>query len=330
MLSRDQKHAELIREEVEQSRVWGIDVELISPLDAHRLMPFLEPDGIELACYTPGDIYIEEPSSLLHAYAAAGERLGVRILGHTPVTGIDLSSGEVRGGMTAEGEIATPVVVDAAGAWARLVGQMAQADVPIEPVRHQLFITEPIGGIASEQPILRIIDSAVYIRPARGGLMLGGFESDPLPFDLATADPRFSMDDVPLDRRVLDRLASTVEGQVPALRGADWREHRGGLFTMSPDGRFLVGPVPGVQGLWSATGCNGSGFSSSPAIGLLLAEWITEGEPSIDLSILQPQRFASLHLTIEQLRAAGIWQYAHYYDHAASQSGAVYADGAGI
>jgi glycine/D-amino acid oxidase-like deaminating enzyme len=134
------------------------------------------------------------------------------------------------------------------------------------------------------------------------------------------------MDDVPLDQQVLDKLASTVEGQVPVLRGIDVREHRGGLFTMTPDGRFLVGPVPGVQGLWSATGCNGSGFSSSPAIGLLLAEWMIEGEPPLDLDIVKPERFASRPPTIEQLRAAGVWQYAHYYDPTASQPSSIGAE----
>jgi len=94
------------------------------------------------------------------------------------------------------------------------------------------------------------------------------------------------------------------------------REHRGGLFTMTTDGRFLVGPAPEVRGFWSATGCNGSGFSLSPAIGQVLAEWITAGTPSIDLSALEPARFAGAALDDERLRAAAVWQYAHYYDPA--------------
>jgi glycine/D-amino acid oxidase-like deaminating enzyme len=89
-------------------------------------------------------------------------------------------------------------------------------------------------------------------------------------------------------------------------------EHRGGLFTMSPDGRFLAGPVPGVPGLWVASGCNGSGFSSSPALGEALAEWITTGAAPGGLAELAPSRFG--RLADQDLIERGCWQYAHYYD----------------
>jgi len=317
MLARTAEHAALIEEDVERSRSWGIDVELIDPVEAHRLMPVLEAQGVRAACYTRGDVYIEEPSSLLNAYLEASARLGVRVVAHTAVTGVRLRAGEVAGVETNGGRIMAPVVVDAAGAWARLVGRMAGIAIPVAPVRHQLFITDPIAGVDSAQPILRITDTAVYIRPARGGLMLGGFEHDPLSLDPGTRSDGFSIDDVPLNMGVLEGLAGTVRDQVPALRDAEIQEHRGGLFTMTPDGRFVVGPVPGAAGLWSATGCNGSGFSSSPAIGQLLAEWIVEGEPSIDLDILRPGRFDALDEA--RLRDAGVWQYAHYYDPHASR-----------
>jgi glycine/D-amino acid oxidase-like deaminating enzyme len=92
-------------------------------------------------------------------------------------------------------------------------------------------------------------------------------------------------------------------------------EHRGGLFTMSPDGRFVAGPVPDAPGLWVATGCNGSGFSSSPAIGEALAAWITGADPA-GLTALSPERFPAM--TDEVLIKNGVWQYAHYYDPLAS------------
>lgn len=317
ILARTDEHAALIRQEVERSQGWGIDVELVSPQEAHRLMPFLEPRDIRAAAYTPGDIYIEEPIDLLNAYLTAAEERGVQVMAHTPVTGFRAGDGEVAGVVTPEGEIIAPIVVDAAGVWARLVGQMAGAEVPVAPVRHQLKITDPIAGIRGEQPILRIIDSAVYLRPARGGLMLGGFEPEPLSVD--PTKPGFSIDDVPLDLTPLENLEATVATQVPALGGAGIQEHRGGAFTMTMDGRFLVGPVPGVRGLWTATGCNGSGFSSSPGIGQVLAEWIVHGEPSIDLSILDPARFAGNRIDDTTLQRLGVWQYEHYYDPAASE-----------
>lgn len=312
LLARTPEHAALIRHEVRQSQGWGVDVELVDGAEAHRLAPYLEADGLLAAAYIPGDAYIEEPFSLIEAYLAAGERLGLEVIEHTPVTGIRLRNGEVEGVVTSAGEIATPVVVDAAGAWARGVGEFAEIQVPVEPVRHQLFITEPITGIDPQYPILRIIDTSVYMRPARSGLMLGAFESDPFPIDTRAKGPDFSTDDLPLDISVLTRLAKRVEHLVPAVQGVEVNEHRGGMFTMTPDGRFLTGPVPGVPGLWTSTGCNGSGFSFSPALGQMLAEWIVGGEPSLDMSSLSPARFPS-PLSDEEIRSSGVWQYANYY-----------------
>ena len=153
-------------------------------------------------------------------------------------------------------------------------------------------------------PIVRVVDAAVYLRPARGGLMVGGFERGPLAFDVG-APP----DDVPLDAAVLGMLADQVSGEVPAA-GGQVAEHRGGMFTMSPDGRFVLGPVAGVPGLWVASGCNGSGFSSSPALGEALAGQITGTSPV--LTELAPARFGPLG--DNELIKNGVWQYEHYYD----------------
>jgi glycine/D-amino acid oxidase-like deaminating enzyme len=261
-------------------------------------------------------VYIEEPGALIDAYLAAARQAGVQVLADEPVTAISISQGAVTGLATAARRIETGVVVDAAGAWVRQVGELAGAWVAAAPVRHQLLVTEPVPGMPAGAPITRILDYAVYLRPARGGLMLGGFESAPLPVDPRAEAPGFDTDDVPLDRGVLDTMAAQVAALVPAVQTAVRRgavaEHRGGLFTMSPDGRFLAGPVPEVPGLWVASGCNGSGFSSSPAIGEALAGWITGGRPPVDLSSLSPARFGGL--PDSTLVERGTWQYAHYYD----------------
>lgn len=228
---------------------------------------------------------------------------------NAPVTGIRTRDGAIEAVITDEGEISTPVVVDAAGAWARLVAKGAGAELPVVPVRHQLLITDPIEGTEPAHPILRFVDSATYIRTARGGLMLGGFEPDPLVVDPRDSSPDFSVEDVPLDIAPLNTMVSAVEEKIPDLRSPDIAELRGGLFTMTPDGGFLVGPVPSVDGLWTLTGCNGSGFSFSPALGQLLAEWVIGGEASVDLSEFRPGRFSQRSQSEEELRDAGVRQY---------------------
>lgn len=312
LAARTAEHAALVDDEAEASAGWGIELEKIDAEGVHRIAPYLTGRGIRTAYFVPGDIYIEEPRSLLDAYMAAITQLGSLVIGESPVTGIVVDDSEIVGVSTPRGDIATPLVIDAAGAWARGVGALAGVEVPVAPVRHQLLITRPIAGMSPQEPIARIVDASAYLRPARGGLMMGGMESDPIAID-PRHDPDFRIPDTPLDMRVLDDFTAALGPLVPALGDTPVAEHRGGLFTMTPDARFLAGPVPGVQGLWTATGCNGSGFSISAGIGRALAEWIVGGEPSIDLSSLDPGRFGPGPLDDERLTAAGLWQYANYY-----------------
>jgi 4-methylaminobutanoate oxidase (formaldehyde-forming) len=182
-------------------------------------------------------------------------------------------------------------------------------------LRHQLYITDPIDGMAPQWPIVRFVDAAVYVRPAREGILVGAFEADPLPLDVGHREG-FSMEQTPLDFSILARSRAAVEAYLPVLKGSTMREHRAGLFTMTADGQFIAGPVPGTPGLWVLTGCNGSGFSFSPGLGQTVAEWIVDGVPSIDLSEFSPARLSSTSLDEAQLTAACVWQYAHYYDPA--------------
>ena len=312
LAARTAEHAALVDDEAEASAGWGIELERLDVEGVHRIAPYLTGRGIQTAYFVPGDIYIEEPRSLLDAYMAAIAQLGSLVIGETPVTGILVDNGEITGVSTPRGDIVTPLVIDAAGAWARGVGALAGVEVPVAPVRHQLLITRPIAGMSAQEPIARIVDASAYLRPARGGLMMGGMESDPIAID-PRHEPEFSIPETPLDMQVLDDLTAALGPLVPALGDTPIAEHRGGLFTMTPDARFLAGPVPGVSGLWTATGCNGSGFSISAGIGRALAEWIVGGEPTIDLSSLDPGRFGPGPLDDGELTSAGLWQYANYY-----------------
>jgi glycine/D-amino acid oxidase-like deaminating enzyme len=315
LIARTSAHEQYLRTEQRQSAGWGVDVREISAAEVSERVSFYRPDGAEFALWCPADIYIEEPASLVRAYAGACRKHGAEVLEHEEVTAVTLTGGAVSGVRTARRSVSAPVVVDAAGAWTAQVAALAGGSVAVAPVRHQLLITEP-GGTGSADPIVRVVDAAVYLRPARGGLMIGGFESGPTAFDVTAPPDRTS--DMPLDRTVLDGFAAAVAREVPAARPiasrASAAEHRGGMFTMSQDGRFVVGPVPDVPGLWVASGCNGSGFSSSPALGEALADWIA-GTPG-DLAAFSPARFGPV--TAAELISRGIWQYEHYYDPAAS------------
>jgi glycine/D-amino acid oxidase-like deaminating enzyme len=308
LVARTAAHRDYLRVEQRQSRGWGVDIREADAEEVTGKVSYYQGPGTEFALWCPEDVYIAEPADLVGAYVRACRLKGAAVLEHEEVTDVTLSGGRVAGVETTRRSISTPAVVDAAGAWTRQVAALAGGSVAIAPVRHQLFITEPALDdlISPSDPIVRIVDAAVYVRPARGGLMLGGFERGPLAFD-ACEPPR----DVPLDFAVLGRLADLVGGEVPAGNRAV-AEHRGGMFTMSPDGRFVLGPVPDVPGLWVASGCNGSGFSSSLALGEALAGWLTGTSGSVEA--LSPARFGPMGA--ETLVKDGVWQYEHYYDPA--------------
>ena len=134
------------------------------PEAAHRMHPFFQPSGVRAVLHTPGDVYFE-PSHVASAYAAAAGKLGATLLPNTTVTGVHLRNGARGGVETDRGRIDSPVVVDAAGAWARQVAAAAGIHVPMVPTRHQVLITEPVEGVRPELPIVRIMDAAVYVRP---------------------------------------------------------------------------------------------------------------------------------------------------------------------
>jgi glycine/D-amino acid oxidase-like deaminating enzyme len=306
LIARTGPHREFLRRELEQSRHWGADVREVTPAK----LSYFHPGPDDFALWCPEDVYIEEPASLIQACLAACRRHGAVVTENEPVVGIPVTAGRVAGVETEHRSIAAPVVVDAAGAWVRQVAELAGARISVATVRHQLMITAPTDDVDPADPIVRVVDAAVYLRPARGGLMIGGFEPDPLPVDPRDHPASFTTDDVPLDLGVLRGLAAQVTAEAPAAGTAPVAEHRGGLFTMSPDGRFVAGPV--LPGLWVASGCNGSGFSSALALGEALAAWITSGTPPPDLAAFSPARFGPL--PDDTLVSRGLWQYTHYYD----------------
>lgn len=311
-VARTPEHASMVEAEIEDSNGWGVTTERLDRQEAMRRCPYVDSSDFVSCYFIQDDLYIEEPKALLVALMQAGRRVGMDTVGHTAVTGIDVKHGEIRGVHTTRGYVGTPVVVDAAGAWARIVGKMAGADVKIVPMRHSLCITAPVDGVPADLPIIRITDAAGYARPARGGLMYGIFEPDPLPFGPEPGQT-MSLDMVPVSRAVLGEAHDRMKRSMPAIANATLQEERAGLFTMTADGKFIAGPMPGIQGLWVVSGCNGSGFSMSTGLGATLAEWIVGGAPEIDLSLLDPGRFLDPEISDDDLLARSIHQYANYY-----------------
>jgi glycine/D-amino acid oxidase-like deaminating enzyme len=310
-IARTERDAEQLAAEVARGTAAGVQIELVSVAEAQERLPILRDRGIVAITWSPTDCHVE-PFEVPLGYCRAAEKHGAVLLPHTPAVGFDVGAGGVEGVRTPHGTIATRVVVDAAGAWARLMAGALGAPLPVVPTRHQLLITEPIPDVRPEFPIARVIDANVYVRPERGGLMLGGYEADPLQPDAAAlAD----VADMPLDIEVLWRLARSVSDQFPIFQEPAIRvaEHRGGLPTMTTDDRYLAGPLPGVTGAWVMSGCCVGGLSVSPALGEAMAQWILDGAPELDLSEISTARFAGRDLDEAALREGCRHAYATHY-----------------
>jgi 4-methylaminobutanoate oxidase (formaldehyde-forming) len=311
-VARRSQDVRVIEEDLERGRRLGLDAERITPDEAQELNPLLAPQGVQAVLRIGDDLYFD-PAQVAIGFVRGAEAHGATLVRHTMVTRVQVEEGRVVGVETDRGTIRTRVVVDAAGAWTRQVAEAGGIHVPIVPTRHQLFVTEPLEGARPDLPIVRVMDAAVYVRPCNGGLLWGVFEEDPRQFDMDELGAAFQIQDTPLDPDVLRHAADDVGEQLPVLREAKIREHRGGLPTMTADGRHIVGPAPGAQGFFIAGGCNVAGLSVSPAIGEALATWIVDGEPPLDLSALSIARFAAAPSSEERLRQQAAWQYRHFY-----------------
>jgi len=311
-VARRHQDADVIESDITRGRRLGLDLERISPQEAHRLNPFLEPQGVVSVMRVGDDMYFD-PSQVAIGFARGAEARGATLLPRTAVTRVLIDNGHVTGVDTDTGTIRAPVVVDAAGAWTRQVAEASGIRVPLVPTAQQLFVTEPVEGAHAGLPMVRIMDAAVYMRPCNGGLLWGVYEEHPRFFDMNVLGERFQIKDMPLDANVLWHYARDVEPQLPILLKTAIREHRGGIPTMTADGQHIVGPTPAVRGFFFASGCNVAGLSISPALGEALAAWIVDGAPPIDLTPLTAARFSHRSWSEEELRREAAWQYRHFY-----------------
>jgi 4-methylaminobutanoate oxidase (formaldehyde-forming) len=304
--------AEVIQEDIVRGRRHGLDVEELSLDTARRLNPFLQTKGVAAVLRIGDDMYFN-PAQVAIGFARAAQENGAVLLPNTAVMRILIEDGEVTGVDTTRGRIRGPVVVDAAGAWTRQVAEASGTRVPLVTTAQQLFVTEPVPDARADLPMIRIMDAAIYMRPCDGGFLWGVYEENPRFFDMNDFDGNFDIKDLRLDAEVLWRYARDVEAQLPILLKAAIREHRGGLPTMTADGLHIVGPARAIRGFYFASGCNVAGLSIAPALGELLAAWVADGAPPIDLAPLSVDRFGTGPWPDDELNRQAAWQYRHFY-----------------
>ena len=248
--------------------------------ETHALFPEIVVDDVRFATFGPRDGHCD-PTSLLHGYVTRARERGAIFREEEPVVAIDRDGGRVARVRTAKREIACETVVDAAGAWAAQVAALVGIDLPIVPLRRQIFVTDPVPGIDREFPLTVEFASSLYFHRESGGVLLGMVD----PADRPAFNESLNWDFLPtIVERALARF--------PALERANVKTGWAGLYEDTPDKHPILGRIAAVPGFICAAGFSGHGIMHAPATGELIAELIVDGRTSLDISMLSYDRFA--------------------------------------
>ncbi len=283
-----------LKQERSKARYMGLDQEFV-PLDqVAEMNPLIDPGKYLGALYDPLDGYID-PSGVTYAYAKAARHYGARWYRDTPVVETNQRPDGSWDVVTPNGSIHTEIIVNAAGLWAREVGHLAGIDLPVQPMEHHYLITEEIPEIAAHgKEIAAGIDyeANIYFRQEHNGLLLGTYEPKGTPWMVNGTPLDFGHELLQDDlERVADRLELAFE-RIPALGRAGIKSVVNGPFTFGPDGNPMIGPVPGLKNYWAAVGVM-AGFCQAGGVGLCMAEWMIDGEPSVDVWAMDIARFGN-------------------------------------
>jgi len=295
----------------------GVNVEFLTPNEIKELVPYCNVEGLVGAILHPDDGYIQ-PADVTMAMAKGARDRGATIYQHTPVTAIERTEGGEWRVRTAKGDIVCEHVVCATGNYARETGRLVGLDIPSIPVEHQYLMTEPHPMLVErkksgerEMPILRESDASYYMREERQGLLLGPYEHGAPACFVDGVPATFEKDLFPGD---LDRIETHIEAainRVPIFGEVGVKDVINGPIAYTPDGSPLVGPAWGLRNFWINEG-HSFGVTAAAGAGWQLAEWIVEGQPSIDMLGVDPRRFGD-YAGKSYLKTKNEEAYAHVF-----------------
>ncbi len=279
-----------VRRQISMARICGFEVHPIDGREAARMWPLLDPSEIVGAAFLPGD-GVANPTDVTQALAAAARLGGAKIIEHTAATGVLRSGGRATGVSTERGDIASDVVVNCTGMWARELGLRSGVTIPLHAAEHFYVVTEPVPGLDRDLPVLRSPDDTAYFREETGKLLVGFFEPGAKPWATHGIPEGAAFTRLPED---WDHLAPYVElaaRRVPRLRDLGIQLFFNGPESFTPDDRCILGEAPGLRGYFVAAGFNSVGFQSGGGAGRAVADWIVDGHPSMDLWEVDVRRF---------------------------------------
>jgi len=293
------------------ARSFGLDLEIISPKEAQDMFPVMSTDGVVAAAFIPSDGYVD-PSSLTQALAKGARQGGASVSEFTPVTDIIRKGRRVTAVETKDTTYTCDRIVICAGMWSYEFGKKLGARIPAISVEHQYLVTDVIPNLPKDMPTMRDPDHLVYYKPECGSLAVGGYEPDTISFGENGIRPDFGQE---LLEENFDRFALLAEHagiRTPIMNEVGIKKLINGPIPYSADGDFVMGRCPELDNCYVSTGFL-YGIAAGGGAGQLMAEWIVDGEPSIDIWPLDVRRFQTHHNSRAFVFPRACELYGHHY-----------------
>tara|TARA_R110002095_G_scaffold212157_1_gene201008 strand:- start:5926 stop:8376 length:2451 start_codon:yes stop_codon:yes gene_type:complete len=303
---------EEVKRQATTAQSFGLEMQLLSPSEAQALWPVMTVDDVIGGAYLPTDGQAN-PSDITQALAKGARMAGASIFEDTAVFDIQIEDGKIKGVQTDRGFIECEIVVCCAGQWTREFAGRFGVNVPLVSLQHQYIITEPIKDLPRDLPTLRDPDRLTYYKEEVGGLVMGGYEPNPMTWAVDGIPEEFHYTLLSSDFDHFEPMMELALGRVPALETAGIKELVNGPESFTPDGNFILGEAPELKNFFVGAGFNAFGIASGGGAGMVLAEWVTKGEPPYDLWAVDIRRFGRVHFDTDWVRTRTIEAYGKHY-----------------
>lgn len=300
-----------VKRQATTAHSFGLDMQLLTPTEAQELWPLMDVSDVIGAAYLPTDGQAN-PSDITQALAKGARMAGAKIFEDTKVTDIEIENGKIRAVITDQGRIECEKVVCCAGQWTRDFAAKFGVNVPLVPMEHQYMVTEAFD-VPANLPTLRDPDRLTYYKEEVGGLVMGGYEPNPIPWATEGIPKGFHYTLLDGNFDHFEQIIELALGRVPALETAGVKTLTNGPESFTPDGNFIIGEAPELRNFFVGAGFNAFGIASGGGAGMALAEWVKNGEPPFDLWSADIRRFGRPHFDTDWVRTRTVEAYGKHY-----------------
>ncbi|MFD1159939.1 GcvT family protein [Roseovarius aestuarii] len=300
-----------VKRQATTAHSFGLEMELLTPQEALDLWPLMDASDLVGAAFMPTDGQAN-PSDITQALAKGARMAGASIFEDTKVTDLEVEDGKVRAVITERGRIECEKVIVCAGQWTRSFAKRFGVNVPLVSMEHQYMVTEPMN-VPGNLPTLRDPDRLCYYKEEVGGLVMGGYEPNPIPWaaDGIPEGFHYTLLDSNFDH--FEQIMEQALGRVPGLQTAGIKTLTNGPESFTPDGNFIIGEAPELRNFFVGAGFNAFGIASGGGAGMALAEWASKGEPPFDLWSADIRRFGRPHFDTDWVRTRTVEAYGKHY-----------------